>query len=153
MFAAWTVWGVRGLRLFSLLLNKSVLLLGAPAGCGKAQWRVLYGRSTAHCGQYCPSLSLKQVSQKNIPPAFILPLWAVQSICFGCIVQLVGEAGSFFQRGRMHTSMRTSCNALMHLGALTSIQRDNGQLSRAVQAKKLEWRRCVVIVKRTAVTD
>lgn len=53
MFADKTTYRIGGvcarcLPLFSRHLNKSVLVLGDPAGYGKAHWARLYSRSSAH---------------------------------------------------------------------------------------------------------
>lgn len=79
------------------------------------------------------------VSQKNSPPprfdsasmsSIINMLWLYRA-AGGQGHVLLTERANAHQQG-------TSCNALMHLRALTSIKRDNGQLSCASQAKKLE---------------
>ena len=104
----------------------------------KAQWRTSYSRSSAQRGRYCPQVS------RSPPQGFHSASMSRIINISACIVQLVGEARCFLQRGQMHISMGTSCYTLMHLRALTSIKRDNGQLSCAFcRLKRLNvWGEC-----------
>lgn len=101
--------------------------------CFQVVLQAFYSILSAYSPHVVPN-EHSEIRKKYPPLLLILPPGAVIINMRWLYCAAGGRGRLLLQRGQMHTSMDTSCDALMHLRALTSIKRDNGQLSCTSQA-------------------